>query len=325
MALGKVDRRHITRMFFPRLFRPGQSPAISTETRTLIYEKCLRPAAVDVNPFDQSRWPIDYSAAMTLYRDTNGRFHFGTVDFPANLLGSLGMKLRELFQMHENLKDAFFVHELRGTKGSSHHNPTNAEDQQRALDGVLDLFNRDLIKDEDWVVDVGIEVRHEGHVLQWLTTSHRHILEFILPSASEENITAVLASRQQYHRDLNAQLEDLSGFRALPASRGKADGVIYVNVYTTDKSATYQLHEGVFRRRKPWHLFPASIRTLLQDVHRIAGIFHRCGGSTKQAGLEGNARMEIRVPLNKADDVLLGLPDSLVQTAVASYECPLYW
>jgi hypothetical protein len=239
MALGKVDRRHIARVFFPGLYVKGQTPAISTETRTLIYEKCIRKAALDVNPFDQSRWPVSYSAAMTLYRDQKGLFHFGTIDFPARLLGRFGDRLLELFEQHEGLKGAFFVHELRGMKSVSHHDPLIEGERSGALADVLHMFHRQKLRPQDWIVDIGMEVRHEGHILQWFTSAHRRILQLLLPLASLDQISAVLGSKTQYHCDLSAQLGDLGGFRALPGSRGKADSVSYVNVYTTDKSATY--------------------------------------------------------------------------------------
>ncbi|KAG1793283.1 uncharacterized protein HD556DRAFT_1238088 [Suillus plorans] len=164
MALGKADRRHITRIFFPQLYRQGQSPAIPPETMTVIYEKCLRPAVVGLNPVDRSRWPITYSTAMNLYRDQKGKFHFGTVDFPSNLLDKLGPKLLEMFQMQDGLHGTFFVHELRGTKGASHHDPSNAGARHAALNAVFHLFDMSLVRPEDWVVDIGLEIQHEGHI-----------------------------------------------------------------------------------------------------------------------------------------------------------------
>jgi hypothetical protein len=325
MALGKVDRRHITRIFFPGLYRRGQNPSIPPETMTLIYEKCLRPAVVSLNPVDRSRWPITYSTAMTLYRDQKGQFHFSTVDFPSNLLDKLGPKLLEMFQMQDGLQDAFFVHELRGTKGGSHHDPSNAEARRAALNTVFHFFNMSLVKPEDWVVDIGLEIQHEGHILQWLTKGHRHLLHFLLPSSTEGKIDSILASQTQYHRDLSAQLEDLGGFRAHPGSRGKEDEVYYINAYTTDKCATYQLHDGIFKRRQAWHLFPASIGKFIKDLERMAEIFRFCGHSPNVGGHEGNARLEIRVPFHLADQALLHMPNRVIQDTLVTFDCKLFW
>lgn len=325
MALGTADRRHITRMFFPRLYKKG-NPVILVETRRLLYEKCLRPAALAVNPVDHSRWPITYSAAMTLCRDKKGTFHFGTVDFPPQLIRKFGDKLIELLGEHDGLKDAFFLHEFRGTKSSSHHDPENADERKASLESVLDLFDLQLLNPDQWVIDVGLEIRQEGRMLQWLTEGHRRTLTYLLPSASEEKISAILESSTQYKCDITSQLGDLGGYRSSPGSRGKADKVSYINTYTTEKSATYQLHEGIFRRRKPWHLFPSGISQFLKDMKCIGNIFQSCAGDdTNGLGLEGNARMEIRVPLGLANTVLIHLPYNVIETALASFRPQTLW
>ena len=257
-----------------------------------------------------------------LYRDKKGILHFSTIDYPALLVGKFGAELLKLLgEQDELLKDAFFVHELRGTKSSSHHNPRNADEREASMNGVLDLFDVRLLKPEQWVVDIGLEIRQEGCVLQWLTDAHHRILAHLLPSASEEQISAVLNSRTQYHCDLSAQLQELGGFRVSPGSRGKADQVSYINIYSTDKCATYQLHDGVFRRRKPWHLFPCNISKIREDMKRIGDTFVSCAND----GLEGNARMEIRIPLSLANSCLVDLPYNVIKTTVASFACKTIW
>lgn len=325
MALGKVERRHITRVFFPHLYKKGESAAISTELRTHIYDKCLRQAAIEVNPLDRSRWPITYAAAMDLYRDDHGLFHFATIDFPARLLQKLAVRLLELFQMHDRLKDAFFVHELRGTKGATHHDPKDTAQRRVALEDMFHAFNTSQLIPREWVVDVAREIQYKGHVLQWLTKGHRRVLEFLLPSAPAEKISDVLNSNTQYHCDLSAQIGDIGGFRSQPGSRGAADRVTYINVYTTDKSATYQLHKGLFKRRKPWHLFPNKIDTLLEDMEKMAETFRTCGGSQTVDGLEGNARLEVRVPLDLVEQTLVDIPDDLIQQSLVAFDCPTFW
>jgi hypothetical protein len=94
------------------MYKKGTSSAIPAELSTLIYESCMWPAVVHINPLDQSRWPLTYLAAMTLYRDKKGHFHFGTIYFPVRMLGDFSTKLLELFHAHSLLADTFFVHEL---------------------------------------------------------------------------------------------------------------------------------------------------------------------------------------------------------------------
>jgi hypothetical protein len=101
--------------------------------------------------------------------------------------------------------------------------------------------------------------------------------------------------------------------------------VTYINIYTTDKSATYQLHKGLFKRRKPWHLFPNKIDTLLEDMEKMAETFRTCGGNQTVDGLEGNARLEVRVPLDLAEKTLVDIPDGLIQKSLVAFDCPTFW
>lgn len=329
MALGKVDRRHVTRLCFPRRYQKGRSPAIPSDVRADIYNDCIRPSVGVVAPASLGHWPLDYDMAMQIYRDEQGRFHHGTLDLPSHLLPAFAVELLERLQKHErtDLHDAFFLHELRGTKGATHHDPTSKEAGEAAFNGVLQQFCLEKLNPQDWFVDVALEVYQPNNVLQWLVQGHRRILRFVLPSASDSQVDAVLQSKTQYVLDRSAQITDLGGFRALPGSRGKNDQVTYINVYSTDKSVTYQLHSGVFKRRKAWHLFPENIKRLVADIKSIANTFRSCGGDGDHHNpmIEGNARMEVRVPLSVARQVFLELPHQLIQHTVVAYDCSTFW
>lgn len=324
MALGKGDNRQITRIFFPHMAVKGQSPAISSETMTLIYESCLRVAVMDVYPLDASQWPLTYSLVMALSRDKKGLLHFGTRDLGASKLPQFGRRLLELFQQHEHLSDAFFVHELRGTKGRSHHDPKEPGASQISLSEVLHIFHKDVINRAGWFVDVALEISRPGHVMQWVTSGHRRVLEYLLPSAGDK-VDDVLRSKLQFLLDLNAQLSDIGGFRALPGSRGRLDNIIYINVYSTDKNTTYTLHEGPYRRHKGWHLFPMYIKSLISDMEKIGETFRVCGGSDTLPGLPASARMEVRVPIRLAETALCELPDNFIEDTLVSLPCSTFW
>jgi hypothetical protein len=326
VALGKVLRRHVTRVFFPRLYKPDASPALSQTTLALIYDRCVRPAVIAVNAIDQSHWPVSYAAAMIQNRGEGGRFHYSSVDMASHHLEEFATNLIRLFDQHDDFKDAFFLHELRGTKSVSLHDPSQAWERRDALDHLLNFVDVGTIDFDDWTIDVALEIRHAGHVVQWLTNAHRRILEFVLPSADEVQISAILKSKKQYKCDLSAQLRDLGGCRVAPGSRGKQDNVSYINVYTTDKSATYQLHVGVFRRRQASELLPGSIQKLIDGVAEISEVFGQCAGEVaNEDAQEGCGRLEIRVPLRMANQVLIDLPDDLVQASTVSVDRVVWW
>lgn len=308
------------------MYRQNKSPAIPPETLTHIYDQCLRPAAIHANPADQCRWPINRAAAMTQYRDQKGLLHFCSCDMPSHLLGRFSSKLNELFDKHDDLRDSFFLHEFRGTKSASIHVCNDPGGREAALKQVMRSIDESHLKPSDWVIDVALEAYHPGHVLQWSTSGHRRILQYALPSASAAQIDRLLNSKQRYQCDLSAQLRDLGGCRILPGSRiSLANNVSYINVYTTDKAATYQLHEGIYKRRKAWHLFPQTSSKLIKDIERIVDVFRMCGGTQDGNGLEGNARLELRVPLELGNHVLLDLPYDFIQDTMLSYNCQTFW
>ena len=328
VALGEISRRHITRVFFPRLYRQGASPALSQTMLARIYDRCVRPAVLAVTAIDQSHWPVSYAAAMIQNRDVLGRFHYASIDIAANCLEEFGENFIRCFDEHHDFRDTFFLHELRGTKSVSLHAPSEELERRDALDHLLSFLRAEIINFNDWTIDVALEIRHAHHIVQWLTTAHRRVFEFVLPSADEHQISAILNSKKQYKCDLSAQLRDLGGCRVTPDSRGNQDSVSYINVYTTDKSPTYQLHSGVFRRRQASELLPSSIQKLVSDMALMMDVFKQCAENeidNDNDTQEGCARLEIRVPLRRANQVLLDFPDDLVQACSVSYDTVLWW
>jgi hypothetical protein len=185
----------------------------------------------------------------------------------------------------------------------------------------------DLIDPAEWVVDVALEIRQEGHVIQWLTSAHRRLLKYVLPSAENEQIDVIMTSKKHYLCDLSAQLDDLGGCRVEPGSREKKDEVTYISIYTTDKSATYQLHSGIFAHRQACDLLPGKIDKLVKDMDNMGEVFRACcgDGEDDSEGLEGCARLEIRIPLANANDVLLTFPGDLLQASVISIPLRVWW
>ena len=349
VALGKVRGRHLTRMFFPNLWRAGESPAIPQETLAKVYNLCIRPTVQEVIPYDQGHWPVNYASALIQNKDERGNFHYPSLEVASNLLPTFGQVLLQKINDQEDLTGAFFLHELRGAKGGSLHQPGDSDEEEEALNTAMKFLDAARLNLEDWEVDVGLEIRHQGHVVQWLTSAHRRLLEIALPKATEMQITRLLDSKKRYHKDLSSQLKDLGGCRATPGVAGSRDGVVYINIYTTDKTATYQLHTGVFRRKHANDLLPRRIKKLLKDVEGMSTVFLGCAGDENwgdnqedgdppseqededyplrvlRRRQEGCARFEIRVPLADANDVLHGFPHDDVQECCVSIQAREWW
>jgi hypothetical protein len=320
MALGKVERRHVTRIYFPALFKPQTPPVITNRQKEIIYDRCLRRAILDVLPEGQCRWPINYEAMMIQSRDKTGRFHYPSIDIPPTHLDQFADRLLAEFEEHPDFSGAFFVHELRGTKGATPHEAESPQEARDRLDSVLDWVDAERITLDDWHVDVGIEIRHERHVVQWLTSAHRMILSLVLPSLSEGQVSRLLRS-PYFLVDYSAQLYDLAGFRVEPRSKGIPDRVEYINVYTTDKNVTYQLHQGLYSRRWADALLPANLEKMCIDMETFSRVLFDCG----MEGQEGTARLELRVPLLHANDTLTTLTDEFIQQAVVTFPTERWW
>ncbi|KAI0362849.1 hypothetical protein BV20DRAFT_919007, partial [Pilatotrama ljubarskyi] len=119
-------------------------------------------------------------------------------------------------------------------------------------------------------------------------------------------------------------LFDLAGFRCTPGSRGERDKVVHVNVYTTDKTVTYQLHNGSFSPHRVSSLYPGNIRRLLEDMNTIATTFSQCGGSAGTVQ-DGTARFELRVNLDQALEAITSFPDELIRRSAVCIPSPIWW
>ena len=225
-----------------------QVPKLSYNQLAQLYDECIRPAVIEVIPSQASHWPVDYKSAFQQAKDTRGRLHFGSIAIPAVHLVAFCSALYKRLDSIDSFMEAYFCHELRGLKGGTAH--TEDEDDrnpEEAFDTFFDNVDISRVDEDNWLVDVGLEIHDPGKVVQWSKSAHSEILKLILPSLDSNQI-GKLQSRRTFHLDSISQLDDFAGFRCEPGQWGMQNGVQYINVYTTDKCPTYQLHTGIWRR-----------------------------------------------------------------------------
>ncbi|KAI0681865.1 hypothetical protein C8T65DRAFT_597980, partial [Cerioporus squamosus] len=261
---------------------------------------------------------------MAHAKDRRGQLHFKSVDVPEDKLGRFGRKLRNALGEIPRLGKPLFQVEIRGTKGAFNFKLDDDEDRERACNMFLETINTERIVDLDnWYIDVGLEIRHEGHVVQWLRDAHPELLALALPSVTAAR-AAQVENLSAFHRDVSGHLYDLAGFRVEPGARGDPDKVVYINLYTTDKAVTYQLHDGIFRPRRASDLYPGPLPHLLEDLDRILESFAVCAGSEGNLQ-EGTARMETRVHFSHVHETLRRFPERLLADSVISYPSDVWW
>ena len=329
LALGKVSGRHVTRMMFPRLYDEGnQDRTIAAYNLSRIYDEGIRPAVEAICNPRLSHWPASYSSAITKAKDKSGKLHFGTVDLSVDLLPEFAQRLKENLDRIPKLKDMYFMHEVRGTKGATVHNPDTPEACWRSLEDQLEFLDLTTVNPRNWYIDVGLEVHLPGHVLQWLEDAHLRLLKFGLPTQAEnlpESLSTLLNDRRNFKLDRVAQFKEFAGFRCTPCTRGQSDDIAYLNVYTTDKEPTYQLHSGSFRKHLASELLPFKSNKILNDVTAMSKVYGQCMGSEGRTPNEGCARFEVRVGLEHAADAVSTMSSITMRGSLVAIPVNLWW
>lgn len=303
VPLGKVQQRHVVRIFFPRLYSAHGAAMVSQENLALIYDRCLRPTLAEVLPEFADRAPTSYAAAYMQAKTRAGGLAFNTLDVPWNRLEEVATNLLAKLQEQEPaFRDAYFVHELRGTKGGTIHDGEKDWERQMAFEDMFEHVDVDNLNPQEWLVDVALTIGVEGHVVTWRKSCHRDLLRHLMPRACPQKVAALTRNRQKFHFDRTVQ------------------------AYCTEKNASYQLHPGVFRRRQPRELLKKKTeQKIVDDLDVMSQTFYECAGEGNVEGRDGCARLEIRIPLDKARDSLVTLPRELVERCVVAISRRVWW
>ncbi|EMD31648.1 hypothetical protein CERSUDRAFT_100111 [Gelatoporia subvermispora B] len=324
VAIGKVHMRHVTRIFFPRLYRPssrGKDRVVSTKILERLYDQNVRSVLRRLAPSMISSWPSSYSSAERLSRDNFGRYHFSSYDIPPNLLSEFTSELLRQLDEDPDMAGAFFVHEMRGIKGWSAHDGASPNEREDALKKALCWLQVAAIEaSEDWYIDIGLNHHHDEHNIQWLHLSHEQLLCSIFSQAPAMQVSK-MASSSQMHIDYAAQLSDFAGFRLECVHAGRHDGIVYCQAYTTDKAQTYQLHNGTFSKKGPSDCYFKAIRKFLTAIAALQKSYI----SSTSNSQDGTARVEIRTNLRNACNSLIGLDHHTVKQTMISIPNLFWW
>jgi hypothetical protein len=288
----------------------------------MLYDLCIRPAVQEAIPSQLSHWPVNHKAAMTLARDKSGHFHFGSLGIPPiSLVAYCDALIRHLDAL-PGFENAFFGHELRGLKGGTAHTDEGRHPEE-AFDTFFEHMDVDRIDQDNWFVDVGLEIYDPDMVVHWSKHAHSAILGYIMPSLDDAQLRA-MQRRPTFRLDNACHLDDFAGFRFDPGQFGRLHDVTYINVYTTDKCPTYQLHAGIWSRRRCEDLFPKKLDKLIEELDTMSKTYKTCAGSMGNSPQEGCARLEIRVPLRRAQEALRNIPQDTI-TGWTYSVAPIIW
>ena len=314
-------------MLFPDLYVPQEEAKLSQEQLAFLYNQVIRPSVALVQPDALAHWPISYNAAFQLSLDRNGHRHDHSIDIPEDCLEQFAHSIQTRLAVSEGHllgHRTIFQVEFRGTKGGFNFDWFDTDERQEMLNKFvepIDFMDQESENLDQWYVDVGMELSVPDHVVQWATDHHATILRYAHRTMDENRADRAVESRY-YSRDVSAHIFSLSGFRYAPeVSR---DGIFYVNAYTTDKEATYQLHNGMFRARSADQLLPKKIGRLVAEVNRVAEVFAECAGADGTSQ-DGTARLEVRTRLENAMTCMDVFPDHILRSVILAVPNNVWW
>lgn len=285
-----------------------------------IYNNCIRPTIAHVLPQHLSHWPPSYDMAFVQARDINMQLHLGSIEIPSTMLVAFATKLIEHLEQYPNFKDCFFYHEWRGMKGGTAHDGAIGAQVDEAFNSITADLDFARIRPNDWHTDVAMELHAPGKVLMWATDSHPLLLRYLIPDISDINLTRLMRSKH-WHSDTSALIYSLAGFRSAVSLTVSGEGIKYVNVYTTEKQPTYQLHRGAFCRHIAQDILPSRLPRLLKDIAHIVNMFGNC----RDCRQEGCVRAEVRIPLNNAKEKLRQFSLGLARDSVVVFNAEEWW
>ena len=265
---------------------------------------------------------MSYESAFTLCR--GDYLHAHSLDIPGEKVLEFGQMLRRRFSLAHDLGDVFFAIESRGIKGAY---PFKFDDENERAITIGKVFDKlDMRREEDnlcnWYLDIAVEISAPGHVIQWARDAHASIL-----SAATQTLTVETASphteKANFYVDVNSQLYRLAGFRYEPYK--PIDDISYFNTYTTDKSVTYQLHNGVFAQCKPNDLYPSRLGHFIKRAHAIAKQYRECLGKDGNGSQDGTARLEVRVKYASAATALKNVSQEALTAMVVVLPNRTWW
>lgn len=310
------------RAFFPGLYdRHTRTPFLTQEEQKTFYEQGLLPAVQELCQDRSTEWPPTYADEQFRARGRNGTFSFQSKMIPSWNVKHLGKTIRS--KLREAGVDwangIVFLHQIRGVKDSSFHSVTqDAADQ--ALAEFCDGESLDPTFKGSWWIDVGLQITslHKDS-LAWRTDSHGRIVQEIFQQTEAHARLLTSIGSSQYTRDMTSHLPQVSGCRIDPGPQrmGRYE-VAYCQLYTTDKSLTYRQDQG---RHGKFITCSDVIKGKANDfIDRLYSLYINAMDKN-----HSQARMELRVPISFASQVLLNFNVDVIRRGLVSFPSVEWW
>ena len=325
ICIGKWTVHTLIRAFIPGLYdQHTGSPFLSQEDQRTFYEQGFLPAVQDLCTDRSAEWPATYTDEMFRARGRNRTLRFLSKTIPAWNIRQLGSTIRSKLNNTGVpwAQGITFLHQVRGVKDSTYHRVDDV-----SADEALDEFltEQNLSRDEimltgSWWIDIGLQVVSSNKdCLVWRTDSHGRIVQDICEITADHAKRITSIGSKQYTRDIMSHLPQLSGCRIEPGVRGRGPyEVAYLQLYCTDKSLTYCQDQG---RHGKFITCSDVVKGKADDfINNLYSLYINAIDNNY-----AQARMEVRVPIQFATYVLLGLEEDVIRGGLVSYPSVEWW
>ncbi|KAG8711487.1 hypothetical protein FRC08_015830 [Ceratobasidium sp. 394] len=330
----EMEPQALVRVCFPLLEPgPGKSNCVPEGKLKLLYDHAVREAALDTLPEElTATWPAEWDDER--FRAAgNGRGrpvqHTGR-DVHSAYLNRFVARMRQLVDAKEELawaRSFVFLLEMRGLKtrdGSMHAPPepdsvvrdgfVDADNPRvRAVEQILSAFHTADFEPGCWFIDLGLNFKvpspHGGYDCPLpAVEAHASILAHILGADMATCIDWVRGRGGHYQRDELAQLKAVGGFRFVNPDAAET-GIHYIQLYTSDKSITYNLNLAHKARR-------ITTRQVLDDWDKVRKDHFQpilAALENASAAHDMSSRIEVRIDTDQFPFAQQRVPDELAR------------
>ncbi|KDR65253.1 hypothetical protein GALMADRAFT_148842 [Galerina marginata CBS 339.88] len=315
---------NLIRIYFPMLYVVEKPSALmSQDHQRTFYEKGFRPAIAKLLNIESLEWPATYDDEFWRARGRGGQLSFCTKVIPKESVPLLGDAIRDALRdngvpWYEGL---VFLHQIRGVKHATSHTDTRTG-ARAALDDFVESneLDYDALRLATTYIDVGLNVvSDDGKCLGWKTTGHFTILEHMLRVSRTVACRLTKPTSTQYIRDPIMHLNDVSGWRIAPGVQGRGPFEChYFQGYSTGKALTARIENGHHAKYLTCEdVLNGKATTWTRSLYEL---FLNAAKANLAA-----ARMEMRVPLKNAKEVLIRVDKELLRSNLVSVSPSTWW
>lgn len=328
MTFATFKARNSIILVFPRLYSATrQSSFLTSAEKKAIWECGLRPAMVETLGSRAHELPPTLDAEYFRARNRHGRLIYTTKVFPSWQIDELSrlIPIHMIRHGHTWAQDMKYLHIVRGVKNSSYH----SMDEESAEISLQEFFIDNCISLErarapgggDWYIDIGLELSLKNRCLAWRTGGHAEVYEAVTGASEADSTRITTLGSSQYDRDYTSHLMGVSGCRIRPGVQGEGPHqVAYYQAYVTDKHLTSAREDGRYAK----HITGAQ---LIENPTRCLAFLSKLYTLYQEASSTNysSARVEVRIPLRHANQVLVNCDLEVIYRGLVSFECEVWW